>query len=399
MQSVYLLCFATFFVFSYTHSSAQRVVLQTATDDYNTLTLHEGDNPCEVLHEACRNASQDSDTYSACFGAAHQLLTSQLTAKWRHFSARLTIDPAIFLECKEVDFYHQRHYSMPHSRDNIQQAVGELLDILRGAGGEKAAREFDERRNDLRMTEEEQVDLYLQAVLLEPNHPLIVGQFGVTLIAVGREDLARALFSDAVRRGVWENVMQRPMSYYVPGLTSQPWYDASLFAFTAVLEQGYEDIRKELVDMEGRGGTDLFYVEAENRNSYNYDGNWKTLVVKERHSFTDLAKKHFPKTVEWLEKCDEDFLLVKFSALDPGTHIHPHTGPSNERLRSHFTLVHSGGARLRVNDEWRTWEEGKVIVFDSSWEHEAIHDGPDRRVVLIVDVWHPDYINNYSDGH
>lgn len=38
----------------------------------------------------------------------------------------------------------------------------------------------------------------------------------------------------------------------------------------------------------------------------------------------------------------------------------------------------------------RTWEEGKVIVFDDSFEHEVWHDGSKLRLVLIVDIWHPE---------
>ena len=390
-----LLCFLS--LAAYTHCRARRVVLQTAIDDHTILTLREEDDPCKVLHDTCRNASQDASTYDACFAASHPILTRQLTAVWRHFSARLTVDPGLFTGCNAVEYNHRRDYTTPQISENVARAMDDLLEILREGNGEKACREFDVRRNELRMTDDEQFELYLQAILLEPNHSLIVSQFGVTLLAVGREDLARALFSDAVNRGIWENVMQRPVSYFIPGLASRPWYDAEDFAFTAVLEQGYEDMRNELVEMTNGGGN-LFYVEAENRNSVNFDGNWKTLILKERYAYTDVAKKNFPRTVEWLEKCDEEFLLVKFSALDPGTHIRPHTGPSNERLRSHFTLVHSGGAKLRVSEEWRSWKEGKTFVFDSSWEHEVIHEGPDRRIVLILDIWHPDYLN-YTESH
>jgi aspartate beta-hydroxylase len=36
-------------------------------------------------------------------------------------------------------------------------------------------------------------------------------------------------------------------------------------------------------------------------------------------------------------------------------------------------------------------QEGKAIVFDDSFEHEAWNDHPSQaRLVLIVDVWHPD---------
>jgi hypothetical protein len=38
------------------------------------------------------------------------------------------------------------------------------------------------------------------------------------------------------------------------------------------------------------------------------------------------------------------------------------------------------------------WDMGQVIAFDDSFEHEVWFDADPsvRRVVLIVDVWHPD---------
>lgn len=38
----------------------------------------------------------------------------------------------------------------------------------------------------------------------------------------------------------------------------------------------------------------------------------------------------------------------------------------------------------------RTWTEGKIMVFDDSFEHEVWHNGTTYRLILIVDVWHPD---------
>lgn len=32
----------------------------------------------------------------------------------------------------------------------------------------------------------------------------------------------------------------------------------------------------------------------------------------------------------------------------------------------------------------------QAYVFDDSFEHEAWHDGEKTRVILIVDLWHPD---------
>ena len=93
---------------------------------------------------------------------------------------------------------------------------------------------------------------------------------------------------------------------------------------------------------------------------------------------------------------------VEFSILDEGTHIKPHCGPSNHKWRFHLgVIVPSGGTTsIRVGDpealdSRRPWEEGKVIMFDDSYEHEVFHEGLGQgpRVVLIVDVWHPEVVD------
>ena len=391
--SVTLLCFAACITWT---RSEEKTVLQITVDDRWTCRLRKGDNPCTVLQETCHRSSvNDTEEYEKCIEAVYPILTRQLASNWLQFSAKLVTEPSLFTRCIPVD-------GIADVDDTCGEAftmrmTDDLLPILRNrsASRDRVSREFDAKRNEQRMTDAEQVHLYKKAILLEPNHPLIVSQFGITLLAVGRDDLARALFANAVSRGIWHDTMQRPVSYYIPGLASRPWYNPEEFPFTTVLREGYEDIKKELLRIYGGR---LFSQEAENRNSYNLDGNWKTLVIKDLYAYTDIAKEHFPQTIQWLEKCDQVFLLVKFSAIDPGTHIRPHSGPSNERLRSHLTLVHSGGARFRVGDEWRTWEEGKVLIFDSSWEHEVIHDGTDRRVVMMLDIWHPDYLTSMGSS-
>lgn len=45
---------------------------------------------------------------------------------------------------------------------------------------------------------------------------------------------------------------------------------------------------------------------------------------------------------------------------------------------------------MRVGDETREPEEGKCHIFDDSFNHEAWHDGDKTRIVLILDIWHPD---------
>jgi aspartate beta-hydroxylase len=76
--------------------------------------------------------------------------------------------------------------------------------------------------------------------------------------------------------------------------------------------------------------------------------------------------------------------------LTPGTHIKPHNGPTGKKLRVHFPLVGTEGAKMRVGDETRYLEEGKCIIFDDSFNHEAWYEGTQTRINLILDFWHPE---------
>jgi aspartyl/asparaginyl beta-hydroxylase (cupin superfamily) len=44
---------------------------------------------------------------------------------------------------------------------------------------------------------------------------------------------------------------------------------------------------------------------------------------------------------------------------------------------------------MRVKDQIHTWEEGKSILFDDSWNHEVYNKSDGLRVVLIVDFLRP----------
>lgn len=44
---------------------------------------------------------------------------------------------------------------------------------------------------------------------------------------------------------------------------------------------------------------------------------------------------------------------------------------------------------MRVGEEKRTWENGKALILDTSFEHETRNDSRRDRIVLIIDYWHP----------
>jgi aspartyl/asparaginyl beta-hydroxylase (cupin superfamily) len=48
-----------------------------------------------------------------------------------------------------------------------------------------------------------------------------------------------------------------------------------------------------------------------------------------------------------------------------------------------------GQCRIRVGEDIRPWVEGKSLVFDDTFEHEAWNDTDGTRVVLFVDFKRP----------
>nr|NIP16922.1 aspartyl/asparaginyl beta-hydroxylase domain-containing protein [Xanthomonadales bacterium]NIX11712.1 aspartyl beta-hydroxylase [Xanthomonadales bacterium] len=41
-------------------------------------------------------------------------------------------------------------------------------------------------------------------------------------------------------------------------------------------------------------------------------------------------------------------------------------------------------------NEERAWQEGRMLLFDDSIEHEAWNDSDSTRVILLFEVWRPE---------
>jgi aspartyl/asparaginyl beta-hydroxylase (cupin superfamily) len=62
----------------------------------------------------------------------------------------------------------------------------------------------------------------------------------------------------------------------------------------------------------------------------------------------------------------------------------------NSRLICHLPIIVPPGCWLRVGNETREWEEGKLLIFDDSMEHEAKNPTGELRVILLFEVWRPE---------
>ena len=62
----------------------------------------------------------------------------------------------------------------------------------------------------------------------------------------------------------------------------------------------------------------------------------------------------------------------------------------NTRLICHLPLIVPPNCRLRVGNEVRNVEAGKMLIFDDSIEHEAWNDSDETRVILLFEIWRPE---------
>jgi aspartate beta-hydroxylase len=62
---------------------------------------------------------------------------------------------------------------------------------------------------------------------------------------------------------------------------------------------------------------------------------------------------------------------------------------TNTRLVGHLPLIIPEDCALVVGGEQHVWQEGRVVVFDDTYEHEAWNRSTSLRVVLIFDIWNP----------
>jgi aspartate beta-hydroxylase len=171
-----------------------------------------------------------------------------------------------------------------------------------------------------------------------------------------------------------------------PDLPSRPWHEPRDIPLVSYLESNYAAIGDEILSLDaGR-----FHRESE---GIPRAGDWDVVFLYERGRRHDEVCAACPVTtrgVEGYRTVRTSAGLIYVSRMRGSTHIERHRGPTNVRLRCHLGIrVPEGDCAIRVGDETRRWEEGKCLVFDDYFDHEAWNHTEQDRLVLIIDVWHP----------
>jgi aspartyl/asparaginyl beta-hydroxylase (cupin superfamily) len=186
---------------------------------------------------------------------------------------------------------------------------------------------------------------------------------------------------------VRQGLLQCPQLFF-PGLRSQPWYDKNEFDWTRLLEANFAAIMDEFQN--------VYAIRARRRHRENDKlapgGVWGAFYL---HN----VGQAFPDN---LALCPETAKLVAqvpgaatagsvfFATLSPHSVIAPHYGPHNFRTRCHMGLIVPDDCFIAVGGVRKSWAVGECIVFDDSFIHHVENRSDRERIVLIVDVWHPD---------
>ncbi|HUG45752.1 MAG TPA: aspartyl/asparaginyl beta-hydroxylase domain-containing protein [Sphingomicrobium sp.] len=211
----------------------------------------------------------------------------------------------------------------------------------------------------------------------------------------------RLSHSLAMLKGERRIYHQSPSVFHYPYLAQRQFFERDEFDWVEDLEAATPAIREELLALLEEGVDFRPYVENDpNRPHRDFHGlnenkSWTALYLWRDSQIVEENARRCPETMAALDKVPLSAIgkrtpAVLFSRLEPGAHIPPHAGMLNCRLICHLPLVVPEGCWLRVGNETRQWEEGKLLIFDDSMEHEAKNPADKLRVILLFDIWRPE---------
>jgi aspartate beta-hydroxylase len=362
------------------------------------------------LHRVFPTSSKKSP-YLAFYEGCIAQKSNHLDLAIGHYTAALTVLPTLI-----------------GARSNIVSALVELGRYQEAIGHSKQSTLLQplqpERHFELGVIyminnyNERASEAYQKAIELNPKFKEAYVNLDSVLLKLGALERCREFASKAIDHlsGFWMHKMQRP-PHFMPGLRSKPWWDPAEFEWVQKLEDNFEEIQQEVLSLlrgrqqkkSGGSSQDSSLTEekegawgevgkrAAHDASLVANGRWVEFPLISPSGVSAEARQSCPKTVRALSAIPELCMMAKhgvgetlFSLLEPGTVLRPHCGSTNARLTAHFGLKIPPNCSITAGTERRTWEEGKVIIFDDSYEHHVEHSGDTVRIILLINFWHPD---------
>lgn len=173
-------------------------------------------------------------------------------------------------------------------------------------------------------------------------------------------------------------------------LPDEPVLDPAQFAWTRLLTENWQAIRAEaLAVTRNIEEVPILGEISPHHGRIAPDDSWRTF-------FLIGYGNRFPEN---LARCPVTASVLKkipglnsgfFSVLTAGNHIPAHSGVTKGLLTCHLGLkVPEGEISMRVDKQMLHWEEGKVLMFDDTFEHEVWNNTRGTRIVLLIQIARP----------
>ncbi|MFI9831067.1 aspartyl/asparaginyl beta-hydroxylase domain-containing protein [Streptomyces sp. NPDC051913] len=196
--------------------------------------------------------------------------------------------------------------------------------------------------------------------------------------------------------GASRHPLQKGAKWILPGLSATPWHDPlghpELTPVVEAFEAAHPAIKEELAAAwAGRRKEFSDYEHYLRRQE-----DWQALHLYRRGGMVEESAGIASTAYKVLKECAVDtgkicpLLECHFSTLLPGATIAPHCDLWNFSINLHLAVDIPDGCSITVAGETRFWDEGKCLLFDYSFEHEARNAGERPRTCLLVDLWHPE---------
>lgn len=171
------------------------------------------------------------------------------------------------------------------------------------------------------------------------------------------------------------------------------FYPNDQLPWVSVLESHWLEIRDELdavlANVAAVPDTHKAYAGQESITS---DDKWKAFVFcRGAGEWVEDNCRRCPATRRLLEGVP-GLEHAMFSILAPGKRLPAHHGPYAGLVDCHLGLrvpADSEHCKLRVGGTTVSWEEGRMLVFDDTMEHEVWNDTDSYRAVLLMYVVRP----------
>jgi aspartyl/asparaginyl beta-hydroxylase (cupin superfamily) len=170
------------------------------------------------------------------------------------------------------------------------------------------------------------------------------------------------------------------------------YYDSSDFPWIKGIEEKWEIMRDEITGYL-KSGDDLKGFTSPMSPGLSYPKAWKKIYFMNMLWLQFGNCRKLPITWGILKQIP-GITLGAVLILEPKGHILPHVSESNINIRCHLGIKIPASlpkCGMRVGNEDRGWEEGKVLMFSDCYEHTAWNDSNEIRIIVAFDVLQKQY--------